>query len=122
MRPGKPFSLLVLLVVGCLSPVTKRLETTNEQLALTNQHLAAINEKMRETNARTIEMNQHLITTNEQLSETNRRLAAIEKGLPRLPRFGASEQSVPPREPGSSREPPGKDRLDHPAEGDLGSP
>lgn len=98
MRPGKPFSLLVLLVAGCLSPLTKRLDTTNEQLALTNQHLAAINEKMRETNARTIEMNQHLIATNEQLNETNRRLQAIEKGLPRLPRFGSNEPSVPPLE------------------------
>src|SRR5579884_1618224 len=98
MRPGKPFSILMLFVAGCLSPITKRLDTTNEQLAITNQHLAAINEKMRETNALAVEMNQHLVRTNEQLSETNRRLATIEKGLPRLPRFGVGECSALPLE------------------------
>ncbi len=97
MQPGKPFSLLVLLVAGCLSPITKRLDVTNAQLALTNQHLAAINEKMEETNARTAEMHQQLVRTNEQLIEANRRLAAIEKNLPRLPRFGANEASLEKR-------------------------
>ena len=98
MRSGGLFSILVLFVAGCLSPVTKRLNTTNEQLALTNQHLAAINEKMRETNARTIEVNQHLLAAHEQLIETNRRLEMIEKRLPRLPLLGAAEPSVPPPE------------------------
>jgi len=100
MRPGKPFSLLVLLLAGCPSPITRRLDLTNEQLMQTNQHLAAINEKMRETNALAMEMNQHVIKTNERLSETNRRLEAIEKGLPRMPRFGAGEASVPLQEKG----------------------
>lgn len=96
MGSGKLFSFMVLFLAGCLSPVTKRLDATNEQLAQTNQHLAAINEKMNETNARTIEMNQHLLATNAQLRETNRRLEAIEKGLPRLPRLGAGEPAIPP--------------------------
>src|SRR5215469_15654248 len=98
MRSGGLFSILVLFSAGCLSPVTKRLNTSNEQLALTNQHLAAINEKMRETNARTIEVNQHLLAANEQLIETNRRLEAIEKRLPRLPLLGPAERPVPPLE------------------------
>jgi septal ring factor EnvC (AmiA/AmiB activator) len=98
VQPGKLFSILVLFAAGCLSPVTKRLDTTNEQLALTNQHLAAINAQMREANARMLDMNQHLQTTNAQLRETNRRLEAIEKGLPRLPRLGAGDPSVLPQE------------------------
>lgn len=96
MRSGRLFSILVLLVAGCMSSVTKRLDATNEQLMLTNQHLAAINEKMRETNARTIEMNQHLLATNEQLIETNRRLEGIQKRLPRLPLLGMAEPSIHP--------------------------
>jgi septal ring factor EnvC (AmiA/AmiB activator) len=98
MRSGGLYCFLVFFVAGCMSPVTKRLNTTNEQLTLTNQHLAAINEQIRETNARAIEMNQRLLTTNEQLIETNRRLEAIEKRLPRLPRLGVGELPVPSSE------------------------
>ena len=98
MRRSRPFSILVLLVAGCLSPVTRRLDSTNEQLALTNQHLATISEQMREANARMIEMNQQLVTTNAQLKEANQRLEAIAKGLPRFPRFGTEEESALPRE------------------------
>jgi hypothetical protein len=95
MPSGRMFPIALLFAAGCLSPVTKRMDATNEQLTLTNEHLAAINEKMRETNARTAEMNRHLLETIAQLSETNRRLEAIEKGLPRLPRLGAAEPTFP---------------------------
>jgi septal ring factor EnvC (AmiA/AmiB activator) len=87
---------LVLFVAGCLSAMTKRMDTTNAQLAETNQHLASIDEKTREANARMIEMNQHLLTTNEQLMQTNRRLEAIEKRFPRLPLLGAAESPLSP--------------------------
>lgn len=100
MRSGELFSLVVLFLAGCMSPVTKRLDTTNEELAITNQHLAAINEKTSGANARMIEMNEHLLATNQQLLETNRRLEAIEKRLPRLPGFGAGEPPVPLPEKG----------------------
>ncbi|HEY7326288.1 MAG TPA: hypothetical protein VH592_01515 [Gemmataceae bacterium] len=91
MRPSKPFSILVLLVAGCLSPITRRIDTTNEQVAVTNQHLAEINAQTREANTRMIAMNQQLVSTNAQLIEANRRLEAIEKGLPRFPRIGTEE-------------------------------
>jgi septal ring factor EnvC (AmiA/AmiB activator) len=63
--------------LGCLSPVTDRLDHINEQLAVTNQRLDDINQKLDQTN-------QRLDNVNQKLDETNRRLAQLDKRLARL--------------------------------------
>lgn len=100
MRACRLFSLVVFVVAGCA--VTRRLDTTNAQLAETNGHLASIDEKTKEANVRMIEMNEHIRATNAQLIETNRRLEAIEKRLPRLPLLGAAES--PLKNPGDAQQ------------------
>jgi hypothetical protein len=45
-------ALLPLVSVGCLSPVTSRLDLLNEQLVTTQNHLAVVIAELREANQR----------------------------------------------------------------------
>jgi septal ring factor EnvC (AmiA/AmiB activator) len=46
--------------LGCLSPVTDRLDHINEQLAVTNQRLDDVSQKLDETNRRLAQVDKRL--------------------------------------------------------------
>jgi septal ring factor EnvC (AmiA/AmiB activator) len=46
--------------LGCLSPVTSRLDHINEQLAVTNQRLDDVSQKLDETNRRLAQVDKRL--------------------------------------------------------------
>ena len=62
--------LVLLCSGGCLAPVTRRLDTTNQEIATTNAQLA--------------EANQRLASTEAKLDEANRRIGVIDTAIEKL--------------------------------------
>ena len=75
--------------LGCLSPVTSRLDDINEQLAGTNQRLDDVSQKLDETNRRLDNVSQKLDETNRRLAQVDKRLATLTGGR------SAATQPVP---------------------------
>jgi septal ring factor EnvC (AmiA/AmiB activator) len=67
------FFLVSFVVVGCLNPLTSRLDETNARMARMNEQVD--------------EANRHLARIEAQIDETNRKLNTVEKAVKQIPGF-----------------------------------
>jgi hypothetical protein len=81
-------TLSPLTLAGCLSPLTSRVDQTNQSLAVTNQMLMQASEQLDEMTQRLrgmegklTEMNQQLGNVGGQMGEMNRKLGTVEQGF-----------------------------------------
>ena len=77
-------SSLLLVGSGCMSPLTRRLDLTNQQLATTNAQLAETNQRLGDTQARLIETNQRVANLEGKLDESNRRVGLVDQAIQKL--------------------------------------
>src|SRR4051812_39713351 len=61
-----------LTLAGCLTPVTSRLDRTNDQLLVANEQLARISAKLEESQQQLARSNAQVAQTDQRLAEANR--------------------------------------------------
>ena len=79
MRTRSLLAIVPLVLSGCLSPLTSRLDRTNHQLDTTNQRLAVVIDELADTS-------QRLACLEQQIDATNQKLAQIQGTLQQMDR------------------------------------
>ncbi len=79
--------LLVLAQVGCFTPVTRRIDNTNNQMAIMRSQLAEANTNLAETQATMRRMERHLENTSKSLENASKQLEEANKLLKPLGRL-----------------------------------
>src|SRR5215207_7640570 len=86
MRTTCLLAVIPFLLTGCLTPITGRLDRTNDQLEVANQRLGIVNAQLAETTQRLAQIESQLAGTNQKLEkmhatleQTDRRLEVVEK-------------------------------------------
>jgi uncharacterized protein involved in exopolysaccharide biosynthesis len=81
MKSKLAVMLVLCLAGGCLSPITDRLDTVNQQLAHTNQLLEAVNAKLESVDQRLGSTNAKLEGVENRLTVTNAKLEGVDQKL-----------------------------------------
>ena len=83
---------LAVCAMGCLSPITRRLDETSRQLATVNEQLLVVNQQLAALHEQMTHTNKHLDVMESQLAESNKKLETIERGFKKLPGFGGDKE------------------------------
>lgn len=71
-------AIVPLLLSGCLTPITERLDRTNQQVEVTNQELTQVEQQIKETGRQLARLEQLLGESNESLAAVRAELKTID--------------------------------------------
>ena len=84
MRTRCLLAVLPLLLSGCLTPITRRLDQTNQQAESTNARLAQVSAQLDAADRRLAHLETLLADTNQKLEAIDRRMGFVERVVRRF--------------------------------------
>lgn len=84
MRTRSLLAILPLLLSGCLTPVTSRLDQANQQVEITNEHLARMSAQLDTADRRLAHLESLLAETNQKLETIDKRMEVVERAVRRF--------------------------------------
>jgi len=84
MRTRCLLAVVPLLLSGCLTPITGRLDRTNQQVEVTNARLGEVAAQLAETSQRLADLERLLGETNQKLETIDKRMQVVEGAVRRV--------------------------------------
>ena len=84
MRTRCLLAAVPLLLSGCLTPITSRLDQTNRQVEVANERLGQVSAQLDETSRRLADLERLLGESNQKLETIDKRMEVVERAVRRF--------------------------------------